>query len=88
VNRAGLGDGNDSLEFRNHATGETLYSFKVPTDMHQSLLLLFGLPGEGVRFIQKDIATSGEAQLKQAGAVMEKVLDLAVSLAAIVAEVV
>lgn len=42
INRAGLGDGNDSLEFRNHATGETLYSFKVPTTMHQSLLLLFG----------------------------------------------
>ncbi|WP_263350507.1 hypothetical protein [Acidicapsa acidisoli] len=86
VNRVGNGDGTDSLEFRNHATGETLYSFKVPTDMHQSLLLLFGGPEEGVQFRQKDIATSGEAKLKQAGEVMEKILDLAVNLAKIVAE--
>jgi hypothetical protein len=86
INRVGKGGGNDALQFRNHATGETLYSFDVPTEMHQSLLLLFGGPQEGVQFRQKDIATSGEAKLKQAGAVMEKILDLAVNLSKIVAE--
>ncbi len=86
INRAGLGDGNDALEFRNHATGEKVYSFKIPTSMHQSLLLLFGGPGKGVQLQQKDIAVSGEAKAAQVGAVMQQILNIAEDLAKIVAE--
>ncbi len=88
INRAGKGGGTDALVFRNHATGETVYSFDVPTEMHQSLLLLFGGDREGVQIRQKDIAVSGEAKLKQVGAVMKQILDMSADLLKIVAEVI
>jgi hypothetical protein len=73
INRVGLGDGNDELLFRKHSTGEKVTSVKLPTRMHQSLLLVLGGPGEGVQFQQTDIAVSGEAQLQEAGKIVGEV---------------
>ena len=73
VNRVGVGDGNDNLLFRNHGTGEILAEVKLPTKMHQSLLLIIAGPGEGIQFRQTDIAVSGEAQLQEAGKIVGEI---------------
>ncbi|HVF91358.1 MAG TPA: hypothetical protein VNH22_14935 [Blastocatellia bacterium] len=72
VNRAGQGDGYDALVFRDHSTGETLSSTRIPTKMHQSLLLVID-DKSGARFEQTDIAVSGEHQLQEAGKIVGEV---------------
>lgn len=86
INRIGLGNDFDGLQFASHATGEIRTTVRLPTGMHQSLLLVIGGPGEGLSVKQTDIAWSNEHQLKEVGEAMKKLLDLAVNISKIVAE--